>query len=353
MSTRTTISWTDATWNPIRGCSRVSPGCDNCYAMRQAHRFAGHAQPYDGLTVLRPKDSKRPGVDWSGRVRFIADALEEPLTWRAPQRIFVNSMSDLFHPQVTAEQVAEVFGVMAVAAKKFGGDYKPGVGWRNERGPHTFQVLTKRPARARELLPSGRFRQLVARAAYRWAMDRVDAGWLQQCISGVREWGNNCTLDKMWPLPNVWLGVSVEDRAAKYRIDELRDLPAAVRFLSCEPLLEDLGELDLRGIDWVIVGGESGNGARPCALEWIERIIEQCRAAGVAVFVKQLGAFVVSEQRAYLRPDLTLGTDEEAKAELGVGSRWLWRAGLTDRKGADVEQFPEYLGVREFPEVRQ
>lgn len=344
MSAVTTISWTDRTWNPIRGCSRVSDGCTNCYAMRQAHRFAGPGQPYEGLTVLRPKDAKRPGVDWSGRVRFVPEMLEEPLTWRKPQRIFVNSMSDLFHEAVTVEQVAEVFGVMAVAATQFGGTYRRGHGWINQLGPHTFQVLTKRPVRARQLLGYSIFRRKVADSAYRWAMDRVDAGWLQQCISGVREWGNNCTLDEMWPLPNVWLGVSIENKAAKVRIDELRDTPAAVRFLSCEPLLEDLGKLDLRGIDWVIVGGESGNGARPFDVCWADTLVRQCADAGVACFVKQLGALPFDSRES------DRSTDDPHPD--GPGADLSCRLELANRKGGDPEEWPAELRVRQFPEAR-
>lgn len=327
----TKIEWTDRTWNPVRGCSRVSPGCDNCYAMKVAHRFSnevlGKPAPYQGLTVLRPKTAKRPGVDWSGVVRFVPDMLEEPFAWASPQLVFVNSMSDLFHESLSREQIAEVFGVMAVCATKFGGKYKPHVGWVKQRGPHTFQVLTKRPNVARALLLNPNFRRTVASAAYRWAMDRVDAGWLQQCISGVREWGNHCTLDPMWPLPNVWLGASVENRAALHRVDDLRETPAAVRFLSIEPLLEDLGTLDLRGIDWVIVGGESGAGARPFHFSWLLAIVKQCADAGVACFVKQIGACPI-------RSD-------------GQGFA------ITHRKGGDMSEWPESLRVRQFPEVRR
>lgn len=311
MSTNTEIQWTDATWNPVRGCSRVSPGCDNCYAMKQAHRFAGPGKPYDGLTVLRPKNAKRPGVDWSGRVRLVPKALSEPAGWKTPQNIFVNSMSDLFHEGLKDTARDEVFHWMGVCDDLGRG--------------HTFQILTKRPLSAARYFKTG---------------------------SAYKAWNGPRMGPNAWPARNVHLGVSVEDRAAKVRIDELRDIPAILRFLSIEPLLEDLGEIDLRGIGWVIVGGESGPGARPCALEWIERIVEQCRAANVPVFVKQLGARVVSEQRAYLRPDLSLGTDEEAKAELGVGSRWLWQAGLAHKKGGDMSEWPEALQVREFPEAR-
>ncbi len=344
MSANTSIQWTDRSWNPIRGCSRVSPGCDNCYAMKQAHRFAGPGQPYEGLTVLRPKTAKRPGVDWSGRTLFVPAALKEPLRWRKPQRIFVNSMSDLFHESLSNEQIAAVFGVMAACPR------------------HTFQVLTKRPIRAREW-----FRWVVAQCAEHQGCERdtLHHGLIQHLNDERPEWRGPrwqpAFFDQYdvhtaapgspgakWPLPNVWLGVSVEDRAAKVRIDELRDTPAASRFLSCEPLIEDLGTLDLRGVDWVIVGGESGAGARPCALEWIESIVSQARESGAAPFVKQLGAFVVSEHRSFIHADLTLGTDEEAKVE-GFGSRWLWRAGLTDRKGGDMSEWPQNLAVREFP----
>ncbi len=344
------------TWNPIRGCSRVSPGCDHCYAMHFAHRFSGEGGVYEGLTVLRPKDAKRPGVDWAGSARFVPEMLGAPLKWRKPQRVFVNSMSDLFHESLKLEEIAEVFGVMAVAAQPFGGQYKVGHGWTNRFGPHTFQVLTKRAKRAREVLLSPRFRQLVAAAAYRHAMDRVDAGWLQQCVSGVREWGNHCTLDAMWPLPNVWIGVSAENQAtADERIPLLLELPAAIRFVSAEPLLSDLtiwaylkgetrdkclttlGGSPLPGLDWVIVGGESGNGARPFDAWWAVELIEQCKAAGVACFVKQLGA----------KPLFPV-TDAEAS---NYGERLPLK--LSDKKGGDMAEWVERLRVRQFPEVRR
>jgi protein gp37 len=219
MSDGSAIEWTDATWNPVRGCIKVSPGCKHCYAETFAERFRGvPGHPYQqGFDLL-----------------VVPDKLFEPLRWSRSRRIFVNSMSDLFQDGVSADFVRKVFEVMATAD------------W------HIYQMLTKRAARMRELtsqLP----KDIVAR-------------------------------------DNIWLGVSVEDRRYGLpRIDELRETPANVRFLSIEPLLEDLGEVDLRGIHWVIVGGESGPGARRMDAQWVLSIRDQCRAAGVPFFFKQWG----------------------------------------------------------------
>lgn len=222
MSGRSDIEWTNATWNPVRGCTKVSPGCKHCYAETFAERFRGVAgHPYE------------QGFD----PRFVPDQLDAPLHWKKPRRVFVNSMSDLFHEAFTNEQIAAVFSVM------------------DECPRHTFQVLTKRSERLRA-----------------WAAWAKASAW---------EW-------RMWPVPNVWLGVSAEDR--KYglpRIDDLRETPAAVRFLSCEPLLEDLGTVDLTGIDWVIAGAESGHGARPMNEDWVRSLRDQCADAGVPFFYKQ------------------------------------------------------------------
>jgi protein gp37 len=213
------IEWTDATWNPVRGCTKISPGCKHCYAETFAERFRdvkGH--PYE------------QGFD----LRLIPEKLTEPFAWRSPKLVFVNSMSDLFQPGVSDEYIETVSKVMVKA------------NW------HTYQVLTKRSERLRDLL-QGRLR-----------------------FAAEQE--------------NIWWGVSVEDR--KYglpRIDDLRSSPAAVRFLSVEPLLEDLGEMDLSGISWVIVGGESGPGARPMKKEWVVSIREQCKDYGVPFFFKQWG----------------------------------------------------------------
>ncbi len=219
MSDRSSIEWTDATWNPVRGCVKVSPGCKHCYAETFAERFRGvPGHPFE------------QGFD----LRLVPEKLEEPLRWREPRRIFVNSMSDLFQEGVPTDYVAEVGRVMKLAD------------W------HTYQVLTKRHARMRALL------------------------------SGELAW--------MGCLPHVWYGVSVENRRHGLpRVRALRETPAALRFLSIEPLLEDLGPLDLTGIDWVIVGGESGPGARPMREEWVLAIRAECRRAGVPFFFKQWG----------------------------------------------------------------
>lgn len=279
MSAATKIEWTDRSWNPVRGCSRISPGCENCYAERQAGRFSGEGWPFHGYASLTSAGSR-----WTRKVSLIPDALEEPLHWKKPQRIFVNSMSDLFHEDLPFEHIAQVFEVMIKAR------------W------HTFQILTKRAARLVE------FRDW-------WCPGRFVA----------------------FP-DNVWIGVSVEDQArADERIPFLLQTPAVVRFLSCEPLLGPVtlcaGEhpaaepcwLDRKAVGWVIVGGESGPGARPMRLDWAQRIVDDCRAAGVAVFCKQLGAKPVE----FLTP-----------------------LKLKDRKGGDPSEWPQSLAVREFPEVR-
>lgn len=219
MSDGSAIEWTDATWNPVRGCRKISPGCKHCYAETFAERWRGI-----------PNHPYGQGFD----LRLVPEKIAEPLRWSRPRRIFVNSMSDLFQEGVPEDFVRSTFETMLLAD------------W------HTYQVLTKRAARMRDIV------------------GRLDMG--------------------LEAHPHVWLGVSVEDR--KYglpRIQELRDTPAAVRFLSIEPLLEDLGELDLDGIHWVIVGGESGRGARPMKKEWVLSLRNQCRRARVPFFFKQWG----------------------------------------------------------------
>jgi protein gp37 len=219
MSDASAIEWTDATWNPVRGCTKISPGCKHCYAETFAERWRG-----------LPNHPYGQGFD----LRLVPEKLDEPLRWRRPRRIFVNSMSDLFQDGVPAEFVQRVFETMRRAD------------W------HSYQVLTKRGERMRDL------------------------------VRGLPP--------HLGRLPQVWLGVSVEDR--KYglpRIAELRDTPAAVRFLSIEPLLEDVGDLDLSGIHWVIVGGESGPRARPMQKSWVRSVHRQCREQNVPFFFKQWG----------------------------------------------------------------
>lgn len=224
MGSSSTIEWTEATWNPTRGCTRVSPGCQNCYAERMAHRYSGPGLPYEGLTRSTPS-----GPRWRGIVRSIDDAVDLPLHWRKPRRIFVNSMSDLFHEDIDLAFLKRVFDVMRCAK------------W------HTFQILTKRGSRLRAVAPE-------------------------------LEWA-----------PNIWMGVSVETSEYVDRIDDLRTVSAMVRFLSLEPLLGPLPELNLEGIHWAIVGGESGPGARSMAPEWVREIRDQCVRARVSFFFKQWG----------------------------------------------------------------
>jgi protein gp37 len=225
MSLGSSIEWTDATWNPVRGCTKVSPGCAHCYAETFAERFRevpGH--PYEF------------GFD----LRLVPEKLAEPFRWRKSCRVFVNSMSDLFHEGVPDDYIVSVTRVMARAH------------W------HQYQVLTKRSTRLRDLL----------KTKLRFAQE----------------------------LRHIWWGVSVENRKHGLpRVEHLRDAPAGVRFLSIEPLLEDLGRFDFTGIDWVIVGGESGAGARPIAQEWVLSIRDQCRRARVPFFFKQWGGVRKSE----------------------------------------------------------
>lgn len=213
MAQKTGIEWTDVTWNPVTGCDKVSQGCKNCYAERFAERFRGtDDHPYEmGFDLtLRP------------------ERLEEPLSWQKPRRVFVNSMSDIFHEDIDLDYIQRIFEVMA------------------EADDHIFQLLTKRSERAKELAS-----------------------------------------ELPWP-DHVWMGVSVENQDNAHRLDDLREIPADTRFLSCEPLIGPL-DLDLDGIHWVIVGGESGPGCRPCKKEWVMSIRDQCREADVPFFFKQWG----------------------------------------------------------------
>lgn len=230
MGDKTKIEWTDATWNPTTGCDQVSPGCDNCYALTMAKRLKAMGNPryqVDG-------DDRTSGPGFG--VTLHHDLLDQPLRWKRPRRVFVNSMSDLFHPDVPRVFVAQVFGVMANSPT------------------HTFQVLTKRPQRMAEMLASEQFHRMVDIAAMPERFRAI-----------IR--GEDRTFQ--WPLPNVWLGTSIESDRYTFRADHLRATPAAVRFISAEPLLGSLPSLDLTGVDWLIVGGESGPGARPMHPDWV------------------------------------------------------------------------------------
>lgn len=358
------ITWTDKTWNPIRGCSRVSEGCRHCYAETVAARFSGPGLPYEGLAA----DGK-----WTGKVRLIPEHLADPLSWKKPRRIFVNSMSDLFHEGLESEEIAAVFGIMVSAPQ------------------HTFQVLTKRPERMR---------------------DWIEKTSVVDCIEAASARG--CKLPDfscgIWPgAKNIWLGVSVEDqKTADERIPLLLQTPAALRFVSYEPALgpvdlswhlkettrhhvcadvggmirnrsfyglmsddgralsRDEAEAQLRALrargvklipgngcddfdpekgcrghrqprlDWVIVGGESGPKARPFDIAWARQVVRDCKAAAVPCFVKQLGAWPIFEER-----DLAQ-LDERRMCSDGTYK-------FRDRKGGDMAEWPEDLRVRGFP----
>jgi protein gp37 len=221
----TSIEWTDATWNPVAGCTILTAGCTNCYAMRMAARLeAMGVEKYTGLTRKSGGRAK-----WTGKLFLDRKSLAIPATWSKPRRVFVNSMSDLFHADVPADFIAEVWQAMADTPR------------------HTYQILTKRPDRMIEVVPSLR------------------------------------------KLPNVWLGTSVEDSRVLHRIEELRRVPAAVRFVSFEPLINSVAAADLTGIHWAIIGGESGPKARYMNPAWVEEIEVMCRRAGTAFFFKQWG----------------------------------------------------------------
>lgn len=266
----TGIQWTDETWNPTTGCDQVSPGCDNCYALTMAKRLRGMGSP----DYQNDGDSRTSGPGFAATMH--PHRLDTPLRWTKPRRVFVNSMSDLFHDAVSDEFIVKVFAIMAGAPR------------------HTFQVLTKRHGRMRSLL-GGDFRAQVAEQITEYMGRHI--GRPDITFDGKRADGQNLWGPRVWPLPNVWLGVSVEDQKwADLRIPALLDTPAAVRFLSCEPLLGPVdltakhGDIDyLDVIDWVIVGGESGPGARPMRRAWVTSIRDQCVAAGVALHFKQWG----------------------------------------------------------------
>lgn len=336
---QSSIEWTDETWNPVRGCSRISEGCRNCYAERQAGRFT--SERFKGFVTSTPS-----GPRWTGKLELIQHKLVEPLRWRRSRKVFVNSMSDLFHESLSFEDIDLVFAAMMLSPRQ------------------TFQVLTKRAERMHEY-----FSLNLAERLGGW--DRHDRVRLRAQELGCQHKAAHFAAGvdvNVWPLPNLWLGVSVEDQAAaEARIPALLLTPAAVRWISAEPLLGPidlspveteyafgevqrvwkhgaLGEAQLNvcgekttlpGLDWVVVGGESGPGARPCKLRWIRNVVGQCLDNGVAVFVKQLGAHPVEdfETEPY-------APNSETRLE------------LASKKGGDPEEWPADLRVRQFPAGR-
>lgn len=324
--TASKIEWTDRSdWNPIRGCTRVSEGCRNCYAEGIAARFSGPGQPFHGFAERTPK-----GPRWTGKVELVEDRLTLPLRWRKPARIFASSTSDIFHESLPDEAIDRIFAVMALAPQ------------------HTFQVLTKRPERMRAYVAD-----LHTKRVLKAGMVAIDGKAV------IEHYADPADFPLWKPLPNVWLGVSVEDQAtADERIPHLLATPAARRFLSCEPLL---GAVDLEtawhgenaldsecwgecgwcpkglpplhncqqgrqsaaefdkgrsGIDWVIVGGESGPNARPMHPDWARSLRDQCQAAGVPFFFKQWGEWWPANLEAKC-PSAT--PDDAAVRDMGDG----------------------------------
>ena len=312
MGDKSNIQWTDATWNPVTGCTKVSPGCAHCYAETTADRFWAAQYPHVDQQTRQPVNATSlPSTTEPRQFNDVwthTDRLDQPLRWKRPRRIFVNSMSDLFHEAVSDEFVDRVFAVMALCPQ------------------HVFQVLTKRAERMRDYLGANPGEQAGVRDRVLVAMQRV---------AGV-------SVAVTWPLWNVWLGVSVENQHfADERIPLLLQTLAAVRFISAEPLLGPINLRELahredwyvdaldtpdlmRRLDWVIIGGDSGPNARPCELDWIRFLRDQCRAAGVPAFVKQLGSHSQHYQsRLFLR----------------------------DRKGGDPSEWSLDLRVREWPNI--
>jgi protein gp37 len=349
MSASSAIEWLNggATWNPTRGCTPCAPECARCYARTFAERWRGvPGHPFE--RGFEP--------------RTVPDALDLPLRWRKPRSIFIDSVSDLFHDAFPDDYLDQVFA-RVLADVVF------------EYGPrHHFFLLTKRADRMREYLSAGPVALLQ-----RWAKaadGRIIVGdgdeWFSEYVAAstsalfdergiattpVEPWSHP---ERVFPLPNLTVGVSVGTRGRRGDLDVLRATPAARRMVSFEPLLEDLGDVDLRGIDVAAIGGESGPGARPCDVQWIRSLVAQCRAAGTAAFVKQLGANVHDRNDAgwdgvdptdwpsHLEAEDRVEHDEADTGYQGAPVR----VRLRDRKGGDPSEWPEDLRVREMPEVR-
>lgn len=322
MAQGTKIEWTDATWNPVVGCSRVSEGCRHCYAERMAGRLAsmGHKQ-YQSVIQ---------GHRWNAKTTLVDSVLEQPLNWRKPRRVFVCSMSDLFHETVPFDWIDRVFAVMALCPQ------------------HTFQVLTKRPERAAEW-----YEYAVNLDNFQEELDR-----LTLLVEG-EPFAYRQVADGDWPINNVWLGTSIENhQAADERIPHLLRCPAAVRWLSVEPMLGPvcLGDIEMwrsedagvlapcsapqMDIDWVVIGCESGPGRRPMDLAWARDVIRQCDAAGVPVFVKQLSMWQCRECNSTF--------DEPTVAECETCTECGGKLG-GEQVFHDIDAFPADLQRREMP----
>lgn len=290
MGDKTGIQWTDATWNPLRGCSRVSKGCTLCYAEKIAHRFSGPGEPYEGLISLGQK-----GPRWNGNIKLVPDKLADPIHWTKSRMVFVNSMSDLFHSGVSNEYIAAVFGIMAASSK------------------HTFQVLTKRPERAKTW--------------FDWVLSKTPSP-AEYCAEEALKLTGRKEIKSVinnWPLSNVWLGVSCENQeTADRRIPILLACDASVKWVSYEPAIGPVNfSLWTNKLDWIVVGGESGPGARKFNWIWAKNVIQCASGTKTKIFVKQLGS----------NPVLT-----------GLG-----KTKLNNYKGSDPTEWPPSLYIREYP----
>ncbi len=312
------IQWTQKTWNPTIGCTRVSQGCKNCYAFELHDKR--HKGWQDGWEDA-PKQYHKPFTT----LQIIPERLLEPLRWKKPSRVFVNSMSDLFHPDIPTEFLDKVFAVMFYMAEV-----------------HTFQVLTKRPERMKAYLKDPELpKRLVAES-----LAIIDQTFKPSAVWAREPWiqknGQKNTIEarltQLFELhnsvkhPNIWLGVSVENQAAaEERISLLLDTPAGIRWLSCEPLLEavDLSKW-LLFLDWVVVGGESGAKARDFQIPWALDLLMQCKAYLTPFFMKQLGSVTVKRSKI-------------------LGENGILHGRLSDKHGGKIEEFPEFLQVREYP----
>ena len=347
------ISWTDSTWSPIIGCTRVSEGCRNCFAERNAIRMAGPGGRYEGLVA-----SHDGGPRWTGVVKFMPRDLDQPLRWKRPRRIFVNPMSDLFHEGLSDAQIAAVFGVMALAPQ------------------HTFQVLTKRPRRMLEWFDSATRLRVGG-----WSGIIDPPPLVHPPTACVRSFHNfigaserdidprvdlrvRAAIGAQWPLPNVWVGVSAEDQATlDARMPDLLRCPAKVRWVSLEP---QLGPVDLRpwlpfdNLQWVVQGGESGPRARPFHPGWAVDVIEACKKAGVPYFFKQQGAWKPKSWGARAVDDLEWGTLSGGGKFWPLTTPWNGRTGddSDDREEvmvrvgghqSDPAEWPEAIRVQDFP----
>lgn len=312
----TAIGWTHAegykgeTYNPVQGCEKVSPACGlalpgeedlphgTCYACGIVHR--GMQPIHVGLTTKRYGEP----IDWTGEIRLMPERLDIPLKWRKPRMIFAGSMSDLWHKDVPREFLVDIFARVALTRR------------------HVYECLTKRPQRMAKMMADPDFALHVAQEATeimvrtgpydRWRIELDD--WIPTGNDEDRVWH-----PPVWPLPNAWMGSSIETDRYVWRADHLRKTPAAVRFLSCEPLLSELPSLDLTGISWCLIGGESGHGARRTDPAWIMDLINRCAAEGVACYMKQAGTVLAKE----------------------------W--GMSDRSGTNADEMPPEFRVRQWP----